>query len=526
MLDGKGDVIITDYLAEKGNYDKVRLGNNVELTNGIASGTNLIFTYQMGTTGVEHYATLVGAANTKITLVSSDGQSGAQVYGADAITIANADGSKVDVGSNKNVASMDASKRTKNVWLVGNSKTSTILGGKKNDTIDTSKLEISTSITGALIDAGAGNDSVYGSAGADEVTLGAGADTFVTGGGNDTVVTGAGKDLIIYNGQGTLTVEDYDGKNDRIELQGTIDDAATPSIKRPISLLSYTINTDTSIVLNLGYKAPSDTLGSSTNHQSDKHSIILKNVVSGSKLSLTDAQGITETITLTDPNTLLVTNADGGNIQPTSSTYLHIDASKRSTPVNIIGSEYVTDIKGGTKADVITLARPSGGTITGGKGNDTLKVDSSVTGAVFYAYTNGDGADVIANYKSNHVIVLGSAKTKVNEAKSQVKGDHYLLTIGSSVVTLTGAAKTEIQVQSYGETTTTKYNTQSTTNFEERIDVANIFADDNIINNDTVDDINSILEPTYQVNAQSPDEVATTEFKSTTTYLTSNKKEE
>ena len=289
-------------------------------------------------------------------------------------------------------------------------------------------------------------------------------------------------------------------------------------------MIDYTIQTDSSVVLNLGYTT-SDA-GTTSDHTLEGYTITLENAASG-KLSITDGQGITQNLTLTDPYTLFVTNSDSANISPArGSAYVNVDASKRTTPVNIIGNTQIASIKGGTKTDELTMARVAGGTLNGSKGNDTLKVDSAVTGAVFYAYTSGDGADVISNYKSSDVIVLGSAKTKVNEAKSQVKGDHYLLTIGSSVVTLTGAAKTEIQVQSYGETTTTKYNTQSTTNFEERIDVANIFADDNIINNDTVDDINSILEPTYQVNAQSPDEVATTEFKSTTTYLTSNKKEE
>ena len=49
MLDGKGDVIITDYTSAKGNYDKIRLGNNVTLEDGEASGSDLVFTYTYGT---------------------------------------------------------------------------------------------------------------------------------------------------------------------------------------------------------------------------------------------------------------------------------------------------------------------------------------------------------------------------------------------------------------------------------------------------------------------------------------------
>ena len=61
------------------------------------------------------------------------------------------------------------------------------------------------------------------------------------------------------------------------------------------------------------------------------------------------------------------------------------------------------------------------------------------------------------------VIVLGSAKTTVNEAKSKVAGSDYILTIGSGNITLKGCANTEIKVQAYEATTTTSYNIQSTT---------------------------------------------------------------
>ena len=490
ILDGKGDVLITDYTSAKGNYDKIRLGENVTLDNGEAVGSDLKFTYSYNTgdTVEVHYATVTGAASTKITLVSSDGQAGAQVYGSDNIEVANADGTKVDVGSNKNVKSIDASKRSKAVWLVGNSSTSTILGGKKNDTLDVSNLTISSSVTGAYLDGGNGNDLIYGSTGADSVELGAGNDTFVGGGGDDTVTSGKGKDVIIYNG-GNMVIADHDAKNDRLELQGNI---TVNSIVYPISLIDYSVDSDMTVTLNLGYKTVDGT--NINNHYTSENTIKILNGVD-KNLLLTNAEGKTDTITMSDPYTLKVTNSDGANISPSSTdTITTIDASKRTTDVNLTGNSYTTYIKGGTKADTIKLTSTTGGTIQGGKGNDTMggtaEFDNSTdkytggnAGKMFYAYTNGDGKDVITNYNTNDVIILGSAKTTVNEAKSKITGNDYVLTIGSGNITFKNCANTEIKVQEYDTTTIKTYNQQSSTTASAYTEYLadELFTDDNLV---------------------------------------------
>lgn len=513
LLDGRGDVVITDYSSAKGNFDKIRLGANVTLDNGEASGSDLKFTYTFGSGNdtVVHYATVVGAASTKITLVSADGNAGAQVYGSENIEIANADGSKVDVGSNKNVKSMDASKRSKAVWLIGNETTSTILGGKKNDTLDASKLAVSSSVTGAYIDAGNGNDAVYGSAGADSVTLGAGNDTFISGGGNDTVETGKGKDVIIYNG-GNMVITDHDQKNDRIELAANV---TVGSLTYPVSMLDYSIDSDMTVTLNLGYVAT--TGNTAINTPTIENTIKILNGVD-KRLLLTNAEGKTDTLTLSDPQTLKVTNSDGANISPSSTdTITTIDATKRTTPVNLTGNSYTTLIKGGTKDDTVTLTATAGGTIQGGKGNDTLggtatlatdgKYTGGNAGKLFYAYTNGDGKDVITNYAAGDVIVLGSAKTAVNETKSKVSGTDYILTIGSGSITFKNCANVEILVQDYGATTTTTYNKQ--TSAVSAYDEYLLFADDNfttegglseLVATKEITDSQEIINPADAVN--------------------------
>ena len=488
LLDGKGDVIITDYSSAKGNFDKIRLGENVTLDNGEASGSDLKFTYtyRFGTGAndtVENYATVIGAAATKITLVSADGNAGAQVYGSANIEVANADGTKVDVGSNKNVKSMDASKRTKAVWLIGNESTATLLGGKKNDTLDASKLAVSSSVTGAYLDGGNGNDLIYGSAGADSVTLGAGNDTFISKGGDDTVETGKGKDVIIYNG-GNMVITDHDQKNDRVELAANV---TVGTLTYPISLLDYSIDSDMTVTLDLGYVTTTGT--TAINTPTPENTIKILNGVD-KKLLLTNAEGKTDTLTLSDPHTLQVTNSDGANISPSSTdTITTIDASKRTTPVNLTGNSYTTLIKGGTKDDTVTLTATAGGTIQGGKGNDTLSgtatlaTDGKYTGGnagkMFYAYTTGDGKDVITNYAAGDVIVLGNAKTTVNETKSKVSGNDYILTIGSGSITFKNCKDVEITVQDYGAATPTIYNLQTSSSAYTEYLEGDLFVDDN-----------------------------------------------
>ena len=306
------------------------------------------------------------------------------------------------------------------------------------------------------------------------MTLGAGNDTFISKGGNDTVETGKGKDVIIYNG-GSMVITDLDAKNDRLELQATV--SVSGSDPQSLSLLDYSIDTDMTVTLNLGYITNSDNVVQ--NHPTPANTITILNGVD-KNLLLTNASGKTDTLTLSDPQTLKVTNSDGSNVDISSSltdTIKTIDATKRTTSVNITGSKDTILIKGGTKSDTITLKASDGGTIQGGKGDDTL---TGTAGKTFYAYTNGDGKDVITNYSAGDVIVLGNAKTTVNTDKSKVTVDDYVLAIGSGSITFKNCASTEIKVQEYGATTTTTYNQQSATaasSYKEYL-VDEIFADD------------------------------------------------
>src|SRR5262249_5299460 len=79
-------------------------------------------------------------------------------------------------------------------------------GGNGNDTIAASQL--ATGSIGLTVDAGAGNDVIFGSQGADVLLGGDGNDVVVGGRGDDVALLGTGADTFVWTpGDGSDTVE-------------------------------------------------------------------------------------------------------------------------------------------------------------------------------------------------------------------------------------------------------------------------------------------------------------------------------
>ena len=93
-------------------------------------------------------------------------------------------------------------------------------------------VDLSASTTGAVVDGGAGDDSILGSAGDDDLTGGAGADTLFGGAGNDTIHAaggdvvngGAGADRIVVDADGTVATLRVAGGADQdvLDLSGFV----------------------------------------------------------------------------------------------------------------------------------------------------------------------------------------------------------------------------------------------------------------------------------------------------------------
>ena len=157
-----GNVVITDYTA---GSDVIKLTNSDIVSAKLDSGNNSVV-FTLKDTGTTTTSTLTlqnmvkKKAVQKVTVIDKDGISYSQVFGSPTLTIANTDGDTVI--ANSDVTVMNASKRSKSVYLVGNEFANTIRGGSKADTIE----------------AGLGNDSITG---------GKGDDIFIFSGGKDTI---------------------------------------------------------------------------------------------------------------------------------------------------------------------------------------------------------------------------------------------------------------------------------------------------------------------------------------------------
>ena len=195
-----GQALIADYVV---GQDKLKF--NVDITNAVESGSDIVFT--LGTGKV----TVAGGKGKKITVIDKDNKT-QYIDVSTNVKLTNSD--FVDYKALNSAVSIDASKRTKAISIIGNTQNNSIIGGKGKDTIN----------------GGDGADTLFGGKGSDILTGGTGADIFyyTSGDGNDaitdysasegdiiqlgknTAVTGvnySGNDLILTVGKGKITVK-------------------------------------------------------------------------------------------------------------------------------------------------------------------------------------------------------------------------------------------------------------------------------------------------------------------------------
>ncbi|MBR2178819.1 MAG: hypothetical protein IJ862_00270 [Selenomonadaceae bacterium] len=326
-----------------------------------------------------------------------------------------------------------------------------------------------------------GGETLIGTS-SDDYMVAVNDDTVIAGKGNDYIVLDDGDSCIQYtNGDGNDTITGY-------EIFYNDDDIGV-------------INIDTIKII-----------GSSYTKTTKGKDVILK-VGSGS-MTIKNGKGWDFDIIAVDDNgktipsglsyssdyaTATLDNNFSGDFLASNykSSIATISAAKRTKAIKITGNAANNLITGGSKADSInggdgadTLKGGNGNdTLSGGVGNDSLlggagndklfgdsgadtlvggKGNDTFTGGdgndVFF-YTTGDGNDVIADFTSGDIIKLGSKKTKINEKKSKVSGNDYILTIGSNTIKLKGAATKSVTVVDYAGTSKV-YNPQSS--YEER----------------------------------------------------------
>ena len=219
-----------------------------------------------------------------------------------------------------------------NDFLLGEAGNDSLSGGKGDDTLA----------------GGAGNDKLIGGAGKDSLSGGAGKDTLTGGGNKDIFVYRAGDDLIT----------DYD-EEDKIKIAaGTI---------------SKTSVDGKNVIFTIG-----------------EGSLTLKDAV-GKTLTIIDSDGKTNTSVVSGATKLTVTDKTTSPLTAEDTVKI-INASKRTTPIEIFGNALDNTISGGSAAN----------SIHGGAGND------SIVGNVGDDELYGDdGNDILESGKGNDILYGG-----------------------------------------------------------------------------------------------------------------------
>ena len=290
-------------------------------------------------------------------------------------------------------------------------------------------------------------------------------DTLDGGEGNDILTGGKGADVFYYSG-GDDVINDYSIKQkDSIQLAGT-------------SLVSGSIK------------------GSDVVLTTDKGTLTIKN----GKDAQININGTTQVYN--DPYEVIIAKSDKSTSYAADENVITIDASKKSTKINIMGNANDNLIKGTAKTD--SLNGGSGNdTLIGGKGNDTL---TGGNGFDVFFFTNGDGADVITDYSATEGdIIRLDKKTEVTAAAYE--GNNLILSIGKGKVTVQGGKSEIVNVVNDSGIELSFKKWSDSVGYREKL-----FVDDNFVANDLneilVDDFNLIAgDFDQQINFNNSDQI-------------------
>ena len=263
---------------------------------------------------------------------------------------------------------------------------------------------------------GTGNDSLYGDSGNDTLTGGK---------DNDTLTGGADSDTFVFaNNDGKDLITDYT-EEDVIKFT-----SGTPKFKKSGSNVLITLGNGKITVKGAADKVI-------TYIDKDGNERTYPKIVNESGKTLTLLENYNK-------DSFDVADYDGDD----GATYKTIDASAVESALTITGNKLANKITGsqdddyidgGAGADLIDGGKGSN-TILGGKGNDTL---TGGDGTNVFLYRNGDGNDVITDYKNGDTIKLLSGSVK---NASVNKNNDYVLTIGNGTITVKGAAEKYLRV--------------------------------------------------------------------------------
>ncbi|MBR4153488.1 MAG: hypothetical protein IKT98_11095 [Selenomonadaceae bacterium] len=255
------------------------------------------------------------------------------------------------------------------------------------------------------------NTSITGSKNKDSITS-SGSNLSIKGGkGNDfiSLSSAAKNNVIVYNsGDGSDTISGFD-ENDTLKIaKGT---AATSTSGNDVI---FTVGKGKITVKGAADKTFSYTDESGTKTYSTVPASSEPYTIKGAGITLLSSYAEKE---------FDITTVNGGD------DIVTINASAVKKAIKITGNENANYIIGSKGAD----------TIDGYEGNDTL---TGGDGADIFLHYNGDGNDVITDYKAEDIIKIGSDSA----VKASTKNRDVILTVGKEKITVKNAVRDEIGV--------------------------------------------------------------------------------
>ena len=361
---------------------------------------------------------------------------------------------------------------------------SKIFGGAGNDYIFNSYWFTSAETVqsnNALIDAGAGNDTVENTSGNVTIQGGAGDDSI-------KIAENSRNNLLLYSyGDGSDTIDGFDS-NDTVSIGGTSyytrETVGTSVVVSLVSGGSMTFTNASSQTINItggtqtvtgGVNISNSTDNSVVNGTSGNDTIsnsgyyakiyagngddsIYNGTTNFATLSGGDGN---DTITNSNFNSNSLSGGSGNDVLFNSANYVTMDGGNGNDRIVVENPyAYITTVYGGAGADSITVygGLADGGadgdrisvgsyiysstfpfaglTVKGGTGDDTIYGNSTL--GTFYEYTKGEGSDIIYNVGSNDTVSLGGVTS--GGYSTVASGSDIVVNItGGGSITLGGA---------------------------------------------------------------------------------------
>ncbi len=295
-----------------------------------------------------------------------------------------------------------------------------------DDTIDASAL--SAGLIKLTIDAGGGNDIIFGSRGAD-VLLGGDGNDLVTGRqGDDVAFLGAGDDTFVWNpGDGSDTVEGQDGKDtllfnganvaEKIDISAN---GARARFFRDVAAVTMDLNEVETIRFNaLGgadaitvndltgtnVKQVSLDLGVGASGDGAADQVVVNGTAGNDAIKVSGSAGAVAINGL--PAQVLIAHAEGANDTLTVNGAAGDDTIDAS---GLAAGQIQLVLNGGAGADLI-VGSAGDDTIVGGTGNDAALMGA---GDDTFVWNPGDGSDVVEGQTGNDTLLFNGANVNEN----------------------------------------------------------------------------------------------------------------